>query len=124
MADLMPPRMVLCPTCGNKRCPHATDHRNRCTGSNAPGQVGYPYAAQVMDACADVRSTSPTSGNTFAAASARAEPTDAKCDWHSDDGAWHSACGVAYCFTDAGPVENGHRYCHACGKPLSVRGAK
>ncbi|WP_420213465.1 hypothetical protein ACN8ZM_40340 (plasmid) [Burkholderia aenigmatica] len=33
-------RMVLCPTCGNKRCPHATDHRNACTDSNDPGQPG------------------------------------------------------------------------------------
>ncbi|PNE59785.1 hypothetical protein A8H39_01160 [Paraburkholderia fungorum] len=33
-------RMVLCPTCGNKRCPHATDHRNACTGSNEAGQKG------------------------------------------------------------------------------------
>ena len=24
-------RMVLCPECGNKRCPHATDHNNECT---------------------------------------------------------------------------------------------
>ena len=21
-------RMIVCPTCGNKRCPHATDHGN------------------------------------------------------------------------------------------------
>lgn len=33
-------RMTLCPICGNKRCPHATDHRNTCTGSNLPGQAG------------------------------------------------------------------------------------
>lgn len=33
-------RMVLCLRCGNKRCPHATDHRNPCTGSNEPGQKG------------------------------------------------------------------------------------
>lgn len=33
-------RMVLCPTCGNKRCPHATDHQNACSGSNEPGQHG------------------------------------------------------------------------------------
>ena len=32
--------MILCETCGNKRCPHATDHRNTCTGSNEPGQKG------------------------------------------------------------------------------------
>lgn len=32
-------RMFLCETCGNKRCPHAYDHRNLCTHSNEPGQV-------------------------------------------------------------------------------------
>jgi hypothetical protein len=36
-------RMVLCPTCGNKRCPHANDHRNTCTGSNEMGQPGSAY---------------------------------------------------------------------------------
>lgn len=38
-------RMVLCPTCGNKRCPHANNHQNDCTGSNQPGQAGSAYAA-------------------------------------------------------------------------------
>ena len=33
-------RMALCPTCGNKRCPKANDHRNACTNSNEPGQPG------------------------------------------------------------------------------------
>jgi hypothetical protein len=33
-------RMIVCPECGNKRCPKATDHRFLCTGSNEPGQVG------------------------------------------------------------------------------------
>lgn len=37
-------RMVLCPTCGNKRCPRATDHRLDCSGSNEPGQVGSAYS--------------------------------------------------------------------------------
>ena len=36
-------RMILCATCGNKRCPHATDHRHACTGSNEPGQAGSAY---------------------------------------------------------------------------------
>lgn len=36
-------RFVVCPECGNKRCPHANDHRNSCTGSNAPGQDGSAY---------------------------------------------------------------------------------
>lgn len=35
--------MVLCPTCGNKRCPHANDHRHACTDSNEPGQLGSAY---------------------------------------------------------------------------------
>lgn len=32
--------MVVCAKCGNKRCPHATHHDHKCTGSNAPGQPG------------------------------------------------------------------------------------
>lgn len=36
--------MIVCPTCGNKRCPHANDHRHECTGSNEPGQPGSAYA--------------------------------------------------------------------------------
>jgi hypothetical protein len=36
-------RMIVCMTCGNKRCPKATFHENECTGSNAPGQVGSAY---------------------------------------------------------------------------------
>ncbi|QLW41613.1 hypothetical protein [Citrobacter sp. RHBSTW-00524] len=38
-------RFVVCHECGNKRCPHANDHRNACTGSNEPGQVGSAYPA-------------------------------------------------------------------------------
>lgn len=29
-----------CELCGNKRCPHYTDHRLACTNSNEPGQAG------------------------------------------------------------------------------------
>ena len=35
--------MRLCPDCGNKRCPRATDHNNTCTNSNEPNQVGSVY---------------------------------------------------------------------------------
>lgn len=54
--------MILCPTCGNKRCPHATDHRHACTGSNDPGQPGSWYGGMQertkpcrcsQDGCAD-----------------------------------------------------------------------
>ena len=33
-------RMFVCEVCTFKRCPHATDHRLECTGSNEPGQKG------------------------------------------------------------------------------------
>jgi hypothetical protein len=32
--------MILCPTCGNKRCPKAENELFKCTGSNEVGQVG------------------------------------------------------------------------------------
>jgi hypothetical protein len=35
--------MIVCPECGNKRCPHASDHRLECTKSNEPGQLGSVY---------------------------------------------------------------------------------
>lgn len=38
-------RFVVCPECGNKRCPHTNDHNNACTGSNEPGQEGSAYPA-------------------------------------------------------------------------------
>lgn len=38
-------RFVVCPECGNKRCPRANDHMNACTGSNEPGQEGSAYPA-------------------------------------------------------------------------------
>lgn len=36
-------QMVLCPECGNKRCPKASDHSLKCTGSNESGQAGSVY---------------------------------------------------------------------------------
>lgn len=34
---------IMCPDCGNKRCPKATFHGHECTKSNAPGQQGSLY---------------------------------------------------------------------------------
>ena len=34
---------IVCPKCGNKRCPQATDHTLECTNSNEPGQPGSRY---------------------------------------------------------------------------------
>ena len=36
-------QMILCSICGNKRCSHATDHRNPCGNSNESGQPGSSY---------------------------------------------------------------------------------
>lgn len=38
--------MVVCPKCGNKHRPHATDHNLPCTGSNNPGQPGSRYTPE------------------------------------------------------------------------------
>jgi hypothetical protein len=35
--------MIVCPVCGNKRCPKATDHDLLCTNSNDTGQDGSIY---------------------------------------------------------------------------------
>ena len=39
-AKAMRTYMILCPNCGNKRCPKAEDHRMKCTRSNDTNQVG------------------------------------------------------------------------------------
>jgi hypothetical protein len=36
-------RFNVCPICGNKRCPHASDHNYECTNSNEVGQTGSVY---------------------------------------------------------------------------------
>jgi hypothetical protein len=33
----------VCPFCGNKRCPKASNHDLACTNSNEPGQPGSIY---------------------------------------------------------------------------------
>jgi hypothetical protein len=35
--------MPTCYICGNKRCPKATDHNLKCSGSNETGQEGSVY---------------------------------------------------------------------------------
>lgn len=47
-------RMIVCAVCGNKRCPHSTDHRLPCTGSNEPGQPGSRYGGIAVAAAADI----------------------------------------------------------------------
>ncbi len=42
-------RMILCPDCGNKRCPKASNHRHQCTNSNEPNQRGSIYTHLVKE---------------------------------------------------------------------------
>lgn len=39
-------RMILCPECGNKRCPKALHHDCFCTDSNEPNQPPKAYNAE------------------------------------------------------------------------------
>jgi hypothetical protein len=43
------PMMIICNICGNKRCPHATDHQLECTNSNELGQKGSIYEHGLRD---------------------------------------------------------------------------
>lgn len=47
LGNKMATRMILCPECGNKRCPKATDCSLDCTNSNEPGQAGSVYGTPV-----------------------------------------------------------------------------
>ncbi len=43
MLPLTMTKFIVCPDCGNKRCPKSTDHTLDCTDSNEPGQKGSRY---------------------------------------------------------------------------------
>lgn len=50
---------IVCPTCGNKRCPKATNHRLACTNSNEPEQEGSRFKFEWREPTED----SPLSSN-------------------------------------------------------------
>ena len=39
---------IVCPECGNKRCPKATHHDHECSGSNEVGQSGSVFGDYIM----------------------------------------------------------------------------
>jgi hypothetical protein len=45
----------------------------------------------------------------------------AVCHWHESDGFWQGECGSAFCFNDAGPIENKFNFCPKCGQPISLK---
>jgi hypothetical protein len=46
-------------------------------------------------------------------------PQSDKCKWHIDGESFFvTECGHAFEFNEAGPVENGFRFCPYCGKQV------
>ncbi len=52
------------------------------------------------------------------------ELRDGTCEWWEDGEMWESSCGVAYMFNSDGPEDNGHRFCHKCGKRIAIDEAR
>ena len=46
---LIQERMIVCPICGNKRCPKASDHNLKCTNSNNSDQKGSIYKTKGVE---------------------------------------------------------------------------
>lgn len=44
---------ILCPECGCKRCPKATNHAHACSQSNDSGQFGSVYGHDCTEPCCD-----------------------------------------------------------------------
>ena len=49
-----------------------------------------------------------------------------QCEWKPEDpdfmpGTYASVCGELWSFIDGGPNENRVRFCHGCGKPVSLK---
>lgn len=46
------------------------------------------------------------------------------CTWtrveEFDDTIWSTECGEEFCFVEQGPEENGAKFCHNCGRPVSL----
>lgn len=45
------------------------------------------------------------------------------CEWEEEAGAeyWNTECGGSFSFFDAGPAENGFKFCPYCGGALTAK---
>lgn len=44
------------------------------------------------------------------------------CEWtEDDDGNWETSCKNMHVFFDAGPTQNGYKFCPYCGKDLVAK---
>lgn len=78
---------------------------------------GCPFERAPEDVQADVEA--------LRAATALMRGQSDACAWQKDDDEWEgahwdSACGEKYFFVEGGPSDNGHKFCHGCGKPLHI----
>lgn len=113
-------RMIVCPICGNKRCPKASNHELACTGSNASGQPGSVFAATPEPPVVELSGDAPLSAYQRLAAidGATAEPahnpSEEPCGYLITDGqATIGAC----------QMPGGHECEHMrCGNPCPLLG--
>lgn len=71
------------------------------------GTCGYPLAPEERTTLVEVGGV-------------MVKPTATHCTWTPDadpnaPGTFHSACGVAWTFTEGGPADNDVRFCMGCG---------
>ena len=81
-------RMIVCPDCGNKRCPKASDHRLACTVSNEPGQPGSVYGNVAPQPSTAEWATAPSSegvGQGEVAEAAAPEPIPQTGNWNPNE---------------------------------------
>ncbi|WP_440111681.1 hypothetical protein [Acidovorax sp. BL-A-41-H1] len=94
-----------------------------------PTPAGEPVGAvRYTEGWAGVKwyAKAPTAGTRLYTTPPVREPLIETCEWTHDeaDGFWETSCGEAWRFDDGGPSENGMKYCHSCGKHLTVGIAK
>ena len=109
-------QMIVCPICGNKRCPHASDHALACTASNDPMAVSAaPQAEQYY--CRD-HGCSCNIGDPIPEPEPKRKPA---CLWSradEDTDTWETACGHAFTLNDGTPTDNQIAFCCYCGREL------
>lgn len=129
-------QMIVCPICGNKRCPHASDHALACTASNDPIAVPAAPKAEPIDphmiAAEDrfpdddgpviLGEPDVLTPDDVRRVTRRAEPKRPQtCLWsRSDDDTdvWETACGNAFTINEGSPADNEMVFCCYCGREL------
>lgn len=90
--------MCCCDICGNKRCPHSDDHRNFCTYSNEPGQVGSrfgeaskPHPQYHCQSCGNIQDVDDECDGCKGHRLALVNPAGVTKDWRNGFGTWYNS---------------------------------